>query len=109
MSPQLQHALLRALLMIILAALGIAGSEAAGIITALGADPLLYGGIVAAVIAAATRAVEGHLDANRAAEGLVQKSDVGFQTVAELAIDPVVPDVFFVNREKTVVQVPPPA
>ena len=106
MSPQLQHALLRVLLMIILAALGVVGIQAADIIRVAGVDATVWGPIVGAIIAGAVGAVEGKLDANRAKDGIVQESDVAFKTVASLAENPTVDEVYFLNPQGTEVRVP---
>lgn len=83
MSPQLAYALRKVLIQLVLSALGIFAANQADLLNAGGLDPLVWGGIITAVIAAATRTVEGIRDGQRASGDTVimQKSDVGFEQV----------------------------
>lgn len=76
MSLQLQYALKRVGVMILLAALGILGAEATDLEHAAGIDPAIWGTIIGAGLAAAVRAVEGYRDGERAKTGDVIKEDV---------------------------------
>lgn len=81
MSEQLIYALKKAGIMIVLAALGVLVGEQTDILAATGADPVIYGGIVSAVLAAAVRIVEGYRDGLRADQGRVIESDVAFKNI----------------------------
>lgn len=83
MSAQLAYALRKVLIQLVLSALGIFAANQADLLNAGGLDPLVWGGIITAVIAAATRTVEGIRDGQRAAGDVahMQRSDVGFEQV----------------------------
>jgi hypothetical protein len=83
MTPQLAYSLRRVAVMIVLSALGVLGAEQTNLVNAAGLDPAIWGGIIAAVLSSAVRAVEGVRDGNRAKTGDVIKEDVRpFPTVA---------------------------
>lgn len=88
MSPQVQHALGQLLIAVALAVLGVLAASQTDLIAAFGLNPAIWGGVIAAAIAGAVRAVEGFRDSQRAKDGLVQKSDVAFQFVQGVAADP---------------------
>lgn len=83
MNPQLAHSLKQVGIAIVLSALGIVGASQTDILTGLGVDPLVYGAIVSAVIAALVRTFEGFKDGQRASGTVanMQESDVGFKQV----------------------------
>lgn len=89
MSPQVIHALKQAGIMIVLAILGVVATEYTGVLQTLDLNPV-YVGLVGAIIPPIIRWVEGLRDAERAKDGLVQRSDVGFNFIkAEAMLTPI--------------------
>lgn len=89
MSPQVRYALGKALIGIVLASLAVVGVEVTNVIDVAGLDATIWGPIAGALIAGAVRWVEGIRDAQRAEEGKIIRSDVGFDVIQdELADDP---------------------
>lgn len=88
MSPQVQHALKQLGIAVLLAVLGVVAASQTDLVAAFGLNPAIWGGVIAAAIAGAVRWVEGLKDAERAKEGILQKSDVGFDFLEDTAADP---------------------
>lgn len=78
MSPQLSHALKEAGVMMLLAAVAVLIEAQTGIIRAAGLDPLIFGPIIGALLAAAKRLFEGWRDQIRAEEMILKPEDVGY-------------------------------
>jgi hypothetical protein len=76
--------------MLVLAVLGVLGVEYTPVLEASGLDTTLWGGIVAAVLASAVRAVEGYRDGKRAEVGDVIKEDVKPVIPARPVVDPMI-------------------
>lgn len=100
MTPQVIHSLRQYLIMIVLAALGVVVQNQTGILndifSAIGlSEP--YAGFLAPIIltalAASVRWVEGLRDSKRAEEGHIIPADVAYQSLADLADNPSVPQV----------------
>jgi hypothetical protein len=83
MTPQLLYALRKVVIQIVLAALAVVAAEQTNLLAAAGLDPLIWGAIVASIVAAITRTFEGFRDGQRAAGDTanMQESDVGFRQV----------------------------
>lgn len=76
MSPQVEYALKKAGIMIVLAVLGVVGVEVTNVIEVAGVEPTIWGPIAGALVAGAVRYVEGLRDSQRAKHGDVIPSDV---------------------------------
>lgn len=83
MSPQVSYALKRAGVLMLIALLGVGVNEYTNVLAAFG-DYAWAGPVVVALLGAGLRWAEGLRDAQRAEEGDIQKSDVGFEKVVNL-------------------------
>lgn len=88
LSPQVTYSLKKAGIMLGLAIVGSVAANYTGVLQAANVDPVWYP-VAGAVVAGAVRWFEGVRDADRAAEGKIIGSDVGFDVIKdELADNP---------------------
>jgi hypothetical protein len=92
-----------------LAALTALGADLAGILDAIGVSSI-YAPVAFSVLAAAVRVLEGVRDQNRAAQGKIVSSDVGFDVIRdELADNPEVHNIVQTNADTIMIKAPPQA